>query len=394
MTDTRPSDNWDHEDEKAREEEERRRISLRTAGDAPVPFGQKVRRIRLMLNLSIAIAVVLILTIGFVPIEESYHATGRVRPASDRELLAETNLVKDVRPEVHIGDHVTTGTILMRFRLPDLEMQIETTESELDNLRAELGLLKSQTLAREKMPLPKELWEMSQQLAKSEANVEYFKSQMKRAQTLAKQGVASDQEVEKARLQYEQAKIEHERLNQRVGLVDEGYGNTLVAEAKARENLTSTKIRGTETKLNRLRSELARLSVLKAPVSGIILDLPHKDTIGRIMDGETLAVMSVGDSKLVEIYGAQKNIDRVEVGQVVRMRSKVWDTLKFGDAEGRVVLISLMRRPELGGQSQERFYTILATVEKEPKDLPLDSQVQAQIVLKKDRLIQILFRRE
>lgn len=393
MADKTASPTWEKAEE-LEKEEERLRIQLRADGSAPVPFSQKVRRIRIMLNLSIALAVALILIVALVPIEESYHATGRVRPASDRELLAPADLIKETRPEVYISQHVTTGTVLMRFLVPELDMEIEETETLLDNLRAELELLQSQTATREKMPLPKELWEMNEQLAKSQANVDYFMSQLKRAQTLAKQGVASDQEVDKARLQYEQAKIEHERLTQRVGVVDEGYGQALIAEARAKERLTQSKIEGAERRLAILRKRLDRLSVLRAPVAGIVLEMPHKDTIGRIKDGETLAVMSVGDNRLVEIYGGQKNFDKVALGQTVRYRSQVWDPMKFGYAEGKVVLISLTRHPDRTSGTDQRFYTILASIERQPKEMPLDSLVDAQIVLSKDRLFHILFKRD
>ena len=135
------------------------------------------------------------------------------------------------------------------------------------------------------------------------------------------------------------------------------------------------------------------LSVLKAPADGVILDMPYKDVIGIIQAGKELVYMSIGDAHIIEIFGLQKNFDKVRVGQPVMYKSKMYNTLKFGYAEGRVFKISRIR--EYGQRdmqaNNDRYYSILATIDKQPKELKLDSNVTAKITLREARLIKVLF---
>ena len=101
--------------------------------------------------------------------------------------------------------------------------------------------------------------------------------------------------------------------------------------------------------------------------------------------------MAIGDGRMIEIFGLQQNFDLVKVGQLVRYKSKVYDPMKFGYAGGRVAKIGQIRGTPTGGTQADRYYSILATIEKQPKELTLDSNVTAQVILRKDRLVKVLF---
>ena len=374
------------------------RLQIRAAGEyrPPVAFDRKIRWVKRILSVVLLIALGMIIGLCLVPIEDIYVAEGIVRPGQYRRLYAATDLEQRDRPLVSEGQQVTAGQVLMRFHLPEREYSIMETRELLAGAKAELELQKAKTASFEKMPLPASLWEIKEQLAKSKFNRDYYQLQLTRAAELAQSGDVSVQDVERAKLEFEQAKIEHERLSQRFELVDTGYAETLLQQAQAEENRIVSKIENVQQRLQSMEAELARLSVLRAPADGVILDLPQKGVIGVINAGRELVYMAVGNERVVEIFGIQENFHRVQVDQQVRFKSRMYDATKFGHATGHIVKIGQIRHPEWQSQAsgtKNRYYSILATIDEQPADLKLDSNVTAQIVLRKDLLIKVLFGR-
>ena len=372
------------------------RLQIRAAGDSrpPVPFDRKILWVKRILNVVLLIALGMIIALCLVPIEDIYVAEGVVRPGQYRRLYAASDLEQQDRPLVSEGQHVSAGQVLMRFHLPERQYSIMETRELLAGAKAELELQKAKTASFEKMPLPASLWEIKEQLAKSKFNRDYYQLQLARAQELAQSGDVSVQDVERAKLEFEQAKIEQERLSQRFELVDAGYTETLLKQAQAEENRIVSQIENVQQRLQSMEAELARLSVLRAPADGIILDLPQKGVIGMIDAGRELAYMSVGNERMVEIFGMQENFHRVQVNQQVRFKSRMYDPAKFGNATGHIVKIGQIRHPEWQSNAsgaENRYYSILATIDEQPAELKLDSNVTAQIVLRKDWLIKVLF---
>jgi len=365
------------------------------AGQKPTPFDIKTRKIRRVLNISIAVAVVMMAVICFVPIEETYTAEGIVRPGNYQRLYAVADLEQREGPLVSEGDRVVKGQVLMHFHLPELEYKIMETKELLETLKGQLELQKARTASFEKLPLPKEFWEIKQQLDKSKFNRDYYESQLKRAQKLLETGDVSVQYVDQAKLEFSQANIEYERLTQRFELIDTGYTDTLLKEAKAQETQIEGRIEAVKPRLDALEKQLERQSVVKASVDGVVLDMPCKDIIGQIKAGRELVYMSTGSERMVEIFGMQRNFDKVKVGQKVRYKSQLYDAMRFRQAEGTVSNISMIRQQdELTASNANgggyRYYSILATIDQQPRELKLDSSVTARIIVRKDRLIKVL----
>lgn len=375
------------------------RLRIRNIKDdqPPTPFEVRIRWVKRCLTVAIMLAVAMLVAFCLAPIEDVYTATGIVRPGEYRRLYASTDLEQRAKPAVHEGDEVKKGDVLMTFRLPELEQKILGTEEELRNTSAELLLQQAKTRVLKKNPLPKELWEINEQVAKGKFNRDYYQAQLERVEELAKSGDISKKDADRARLEYEQAKIEHQRVKQRFEMINTGYTDTLMDEARAAENKIAIKLDNLRERLEMMNSELVRLTVIKAPEDGRILDMPQKNVVGIIKAGQELVYMLVGDTRLIEIFGLQQNFDKVSCGQKVRYKSEVFNSLKFGYAEGRVTNISQIRSSQTGDSRTgmgERYYSIIATIDKQPKELKLDSNVTAQIILREDRLIKVLFGRD
>lgn len=372
----------------------RARIRLRHEMPPPPSFDKKMRGLRRALNAVLFLTAAMVVAVGFAPIEELYRARGVVRPAKSQYLLAPADMELRDPPEVQEGDAVEADQVLMRFHLPDFERRILDTETDIENHKADLRLQQTKTKRLERLPLPPEFWEMSDQVAAAKLRMVAATAQLERMESLIESGAASTQQVEEAHTAFEQAKIAHERMQGRFELIEDGYGSTLVDEAKAEEARIAQRITGDEGRLAAMRAELERLECLRAPGKGMVLELPHKHTRGMIARGEILAYLSQGDEKQVEIFGFQKNVDQVQVGHPVRYKSEVFDPFKKGYARGEVLRISSIRRhprdlPDASGQ--QRYYSIFASITEQPQELTLDSNVTAQIVLRKAPLIKVFF---
>lgn len=371
------------------------RLRIRVSHDAPppTPFDRKIRWIKNVLNIVLGLTVLLLIGVCVVPIEDLYVAEGVVRPGEYRHVYAPADLELREGPLVEVGQTVRQGEPLMRFSLPALDREILDTHEKLAEARADLALATAQTKTLEQMPLPKELWEMKEQLAESQHKRDYHAGEVARAEELAQSGDISQREVEQAKLAYEQAEIAHTRLTQRLEIVKAGYAEHLINEAKAGEDQIKTQIAGLERRLGVLQTDRERLSVLRAPADGVIFELPFKNVLGMVPAGAELLYMSVGDERVVEVFGDQRNFDRIVADQPVRYVSAVFDPMKFGYAKGRVVKISQLREPSSSGLPSDvgLRYSIIATIDSEPKELKMDSNVTAQITLRKDRLIKVLF---
>lgn len=373
------------------------RLRIRSDEDTqPAPFHKRIKIINYLLLICIGIAVLLLVSLFLAPIEEIYHAEGIVRPSQYRNIVAAVDVVQKEKPLVATGEKVKKGQVLMRFSLPELELDIIDTKQEIDNAIGNLELTRARSQTLEKMPLPKELWEINEQLKKAEHQRDYFLKQLQRSSTLFESGDISQQEVDRAQLEYDNALIEYERLAKRYNIIEEGYTQSIIDQSRAEVKQIESKIEVLKQKLSHLEQSYENLTVIRAPEDGTILDLNHRNTIGTINKGDRLVFMSIGDAKMIEIYGIQQNFDKVRVGQRVRYKSKVYDNLRYDYAEGHVLKISQIREPDLKGvtgtnTSDERFYTIYASIDKQPKELALDSSVSSQIILRKEMLFKILF---
>ena len=379
-------------EESGRKRGERIRTSVQAP--PPEPFDQRIKRVRRALNALIIAAIAMIVAIGVAPVEECYTAKGRVQPAHYRYLFAPTQAtISEVL--VHEGDHVTTGQTLLRFDMPDMTREILEKEEQIHNLQANLDAETAHYTALEQLPLPKDMWEMSDQLAQTRKQMEFSSSSLERYKRLAKEGVASVQEVERTQLQYDQARIDHERLSKRLEILGKGYEGNLLNEAKAKEKQIRVDLQGAQEVLAYLKDRFQQYSELKAKEEGFILNILHDE--GELVPrGQQLIYMNTSQrQRVVRINGGQKDIDRISAGQRVRYKSAIYNPLLSDYSYGAVVEVSQVREtdeasaPSAGPQE----YTIYASIDEEPQgqELKLDSDVTAQIILRRDRLYKVIF---
>lgn len=378
----------------AAEKAEKKRLRISRSND-PTPIDKNIRRVGRALRLVVLGTVVLLIAIGMAPFHEYYIAQGVVVPSDYRDLYAPTDCLVE-SCEVRADDHVEKGQVLMRFRMPLLEEEIQRTEEELANYEAAHEAKLARIEVTKRLPLPKELWEIRAQVEKSQKEVEFYKKQYERQLELSAEGVASKQDVERTKLQYDQAKIEKKRLEERFQLIEEGYTESLLEQGQAEAREMATRVKGMKRRLQLLREKMERLSVLKAPGQGSILELPFRHEGQMVHQGDLLVYMSLGDKRKVRISGAERNLYKVRVGQKVQYNPELYDTMLFRQAHGWVKRISEVRRSEsgLGGadpaDSSQGSYLIYADIQREPIPLKIGSQVTARVILERKPIWRLL----
>jgi multidrug resistance efflux pump len=372
----------------------RARISP-TFDSRPPSFDKRIRAAKGILTLALLTATGVLAALCWAPIEEYYSAPGRVLPRYYREIYAPADGFVE-ESYVDENDHVTTGQVLVRFRFPDLDLKIMESRIHIKDLQAQLALQQKRNEATSLLALPKDLWGITQEIDKTQSDMAYYKSQISKLEGLVGEGVSSQQELDKIKHSYEQSKIQNEKLKESTKILEEGYRETLLAQSQAEVTLSEERIRGEEERMAFHLSEKERLSTIVAPVDGIILNM-HNDGPGEfVRRGDLMAYMTEGKTRSVKIYGGQRNIHLVREGQTVRYKSDIYDPLDFEYAEGHITYVSAIRDHDdlvggpTGGPGAET-YTIYASIDLEPQELMLDSTVQAEVVLRKDRLVKILF---
>jgi HlyD family secretion protein len=173
---------------------------------------------------------------------------------------------------VEKGDRVKEGQVLVR--LEDSEYQ-----AQLAQARANLGVARARLKELETGSRPQEIDAAKAAVEEAEANFQNATVNRKRVEDLARQNIASQQQLDNARTQFEVAKAQLESARKRYDLVRIGprteqidYARAQVAQAQAMVDYAQTMLNST---------------LIRAPVDGTVLE--------RLIEkGEMVSTMNFG----------------------------------------------------------------------------------------------------
>ena len=302
-----------------------------------------------------------------VPIEQRASGTFRVRPRTRVEVRAP---VAGFLREVHFdeGQVVGRGALVARMEIPDLSSRIVQKEAEIGEGEAKLRLLKAgprreeviqerrrvqrargwrdlaeQDQGRAKKALAEEMIKLQEQVRQAEIESEYAARHLERARGLLKESVLSDVEFQDAErrekvagkvLSQQQAQLrarrelgtleaEAERARREKDLADAEATLKLLEEGTRPEEIEAQ-----ESHLRRLREELGYLRSLekRLPVcggSGGTMVTPRlREKVGQYFkEGELICVIEDASSLEAEITLGERELPRVESGQVVELKT-------------------------------------------------------------------------
>jgi HlyD family secretion protein len=170
------------------------------------------------------------------------------------------------------GDHVKEGQVLVR--LEDSEYR-----AQLGQARANLAVAQARLQELETGSRPQEIDAARAAAEEAQANFQNAEVNLKRAEDLAKQAIASQQQLDNARTQYDVTKAQLENARKRYDLVKIGPRQEQIAYARAQAAQAQAAVDYAQTMLDS--------TLIRAPVSGTVLE--------RLIEkGEMVSTMNFG----------------------------------------------------------------------------------------------------
>jgi multidrug resistance efflux pump len=349
------------------------------AGEVTAMILKRRKRTLVWLGLLTALAAVLI----FVNVDEYAGGSFTVRATVREEIRSPVaGFVRAIQTKE--GDRIATGHVIARLEVPDLKSRLDQKRAEVRHEKAQLALLRSgarpeqiaqqrkrvdravrwlararDDLERLKKTLAEELSALDERVAEARAVGAARESDYNEMYTLYSENVASHQELEKAELarRVARAQLARTRADRRVRhvkgtivaedeiarrekeLAEERAALALLEAGARPEEITAqqARIECLLAKIRHLERLQAKLEI-RSTVAGVVVTPRLKQMCGQyVREGDLICVVEDPSSQEVAIALKEEKLQRVEVGQWVRMKARA---LPFETLEGRVTCIA------------------------------------------------------
>jgi len=205
---------------------------------------------------------------------------------------------------VHEGQQVDAGSLLAQLDTRRAQAALDRTTARRRHAEAVLAELNRGVR-------PEQIAQARATLAGALASVTETQRELARQQQLAKQHLASPEQVDKANSAWQQAVANRDATAQHLAELE--HGATAEERRQAEESLAAARADEQEARLS-----LERLSI-RAPRSGRVDALPFE--VGeRPPMGSTLVVLLVGEAPYARLYVPEPLRSRVAVGSAMRVR--------------------------------------------------------------------------
>lgn len=293
-----------------------------------------------------------------------YTASGTI--GVERYPLSPASTMKVARVEVHPGERVHTGQVIMRFDSPELEQQLAQTRVKIAETEAHLEQQSIQndttasSLKAEIEGLRSQLQALIQQYADQQSQVQTLKA-------LAASGAASQVEVQKAQEAMVTSKSQYDAAAAKLR-ADRAQLRQLQKKDGATEKAAS--LLGSLRQLRKtLRSRVHALE-LRAPVDGVVAEVPVAQ--GQVVQaGNPAAVIVPGTDERTLLYFPPAARTRLHERQQLSVTTPAGDSLAMRIKQ---IFPSVQAVPESlqsDVDRQQQAVVVLAT--------PVDPNAAAQV---------------
>lgn len=227
-------------------------------------------------------------------------AQGRVVAASRPTLFSPAAGIVTVR--VREGMQVRAGGILAEVASPDLDSRLQQERATSEALASDVGRLE---LAARQQNLANE-----QRVALGEVELRTAEREVKRAETLAAEGLVNKIELEKARDTFEVRSLELEQARQRVGIEREML-EYQVRDARARAARQRLVVADVERQIGEL--------AIRAPFDGMVATVSVEDADAVVRGQPLVGVVDLADLE-VEVAIPESYADDVAPGVAALVR--------------------------------------------------------------------------
>lgn len=347
---------------------------------------------------SLGLLVAFGLFLFFFTMEEHVVAQGTIIPDKRYEVRSPESGVLS-RVPVDPGDRVEPGALIAKLDDKALRDRLFRNAQALEETQAQMETAQT-TLARlQIMPLPDKFRFVELELKQAQNKLNLAQKKMQRLEKLHTDGLASAEDLDEAKSEYELAKVDLETALKKKEFVDKGLGKAILEEARAQVAEIEKKIAPLESEKERLLEEL-KLTELKSPYAGQVASR-LKRRGEAVAAGELVAIIAIGDERRVQIMVDQSGFSKVRLGQEVRILSGQYSYRKYGPAMGKLDKIEPWARgSSLPGQGGKPLYRLEAKITQNPEgleegvQLSFGSTATCEIIVGRARMFDLILGRE
>ena len=239
-------------------------------------------------------------------------ASGYVVPRHKIEVSSKIiGRVKEIL--VERGDKVNEGDVLLRIEDEEYQAQVRSSEATAGALRARVDELRAGSR-------PQEIAAAQASVASAQATLRNAEVDFKRSESLAKDGVGSQQDMDRARAARDVAQAQLNSAKKNAELVTVGPRREVIDAAEAQ-------LREAEANLEYIKTALSN-TVLKAPITGTVLEklaeqgeLVTNTNFGGTRGAKSSVVTMADLNDLqVEVDVNQADLSKVKLGQKTEIR--------------------------------------------------------------------------
>jgi multidrug resistance efflux pump len=223
------------------------------------------------------------------------------------------------------------------------------------------------------------------EVAVKEAEAE--QKELDRIQSLVREGVASQAELDKQKVKLEQASGRLKTAHEKVRILNLDLSKDVVAEAGAELALQEKRLASLKEERQTIASDIERCKI-KAPISGEVVFAPKKPG-EAVTPGELLFIIAQTSDAEIHVYVDEGQIHKVQPGQRVHIYPTAFDWRKYGEAKGTVTEVSPYAK-ELEGGNQ---FWVRIVVSETPLPLKFGSSATVHVIVSERGLLDMLMNR-
>jgi HlyD family secretion protein len=275
--------------------------------------------------------------------------------------------------EWNVGDVVEAGETLARVDTFDLEQQLQSLQAQVAQIRAQMVSVdvekpKPEDLAASQKQIEEARESLSiagKALSIAEINLQQAELAYERAQNLVREGIASQQDLDRARTAHEAAEQEVDRarlaqnaseLNVEITQLSSKRLVGSVDDNEFMRDVYQAQITGLQARMNMLREDIDKTNI-RAPVTGPILE---KFVESRRVLAAGTPLLRQGDLASIDVESdiLSEEVVRVKVGDQVDLLGKALGEVVI---EGRVKRIypSAFKKISSLGIEQQRVKVLI-----------------------------------
>ncbi|WP_411681413.1 efflux RND transporter periplasmic adaptor subunit [Clostridium thailandense] len=281
------------------------------------------------------------LAIGSISTEVDYAS--KLNPVQEVTILPK-NGGKVASVNVDIGDKVTAGQVLFTLDTAELQAQLQSQQAALEASNANLARTSDSGLQQQ-------ITTSEQAVQKSQIAYNDAKDNYDKMQKLYASGAISKQELDTAKLKYDNCSVDLKSAQDNLNLIIEKSGPQSTQAAAAQVAQTQAGVNAAQIQLNN--------ASITSPIAGVVSAKDVK--IGQLASGQSGSVTIIDSSSFIaEVSVPDKVVGKLQVGQSVQVSISALDNKK---------VTGVIDKISPNSNSKDNSYTIKVKIDNSKGEL-------------------------